>query len=157
MPKPWNENVRGTQVLPLINVDAGTIRVEAGPGTGKTFGLVRRVQRILHPDGLAVPGGDVLIVAFNRVIAKALKNEIAELLETSPHDGESVIRTVHPLCLEVIGTQPRLLLDHEREAILYDVLAEFPSLRAKYKKCKNAEQPLLYHEANHQFHPALWL
>ena len=40
---PWLENVRGTQVLPVINLDDATIRVEAGPGTGKTFGLVRRV------------------------------------------------------------------------------------------------------------------
>jgi superfamily I DNA/RNA helicase len=98
MPKPWNKNVRGTQVLPLINLDADTIRAEAGPGTGKTFGLVRRVQRILHPEGLAVPGGEVLIVAFNRVIAKQLKAEIGARLEESPHDGEPVIRTVHALC-----------------------------------------------------------
>jgi len=136
MPKPWNENVRGSQVLPLINLDAETIRVEAGPGTGKTFGLVRRVQRILHPAGLAVPGGDVLIVAFNRVIAKQLKDEISGRLESSPHDGEPVIKTVHSLCLDVIGTQPRLLLDHEREAMLYDVLAEFPALRQKYDTFK---------------------
>ena len=61
--------VRGTQVLPLINSDAQTMRVEAGPGTGKTFGLVRRVERILHPEGLAAQGRDVLVVAFNRVIA----------------------------------------------------------------------------------------
>jgi ATP-dependent exoDNAse (exonuclease V) beta subunit len=68
--EPWNEGVKGTQVLPLINRDAKIIRVEAGPGTGKTFGLVRRVQRVLHPGGLAVAGPDVLVVAFNRVIAK---------------------------------------------------------------------------------------
>jgi ATP-dependent exoDNAse (exonuclease V) beta subunit len=45
-------------VLRLINSDDEIIRVEAGPGTGKTFGLVRRVQRILHPDGLGVPGSE---------------------------------------------------------------------------------------------------
>ena len=37
---PWLVNIRGTQVLPIINLDDDTIRVEAGPGTGKTFGLV---------------------------------------------------------------------------------------------------------------------
>ena len=40
----WNDGVRGRQVLPLINQDAETIGVEAGPGTGKTFGLVRREE-----------------------------------------------------------------------------------------------------------------
>jgi hypothetical protein len=58
MSKSWNKGVRGTQVLPLINNDAETMRVVAGPGTGKTFGLVRRVERILHPEGLAADGQD---------------------------------------------------------------------------------------------------
>jgi hypothetical protein len=59
MPESWNKDVRGTQVPPLINSDADTIRCVAGPGSGKTFGLVRRVERILHPDGLATDGKDV--------------------------------------------------------------------------------------------------
>ena len=49
MPESWNVGVRGTQVPLLINLDADTIRCVAGPGSGKTFGLVRRVERILHP------------------------------------------------------------------------------------------------------------
>jgi hypothetical protein len=43
---PWDEGVRGTQVPVLINSDA-IIRCVAGPDSGKTFGLVRRVERIL--------------------------------------------------------------------------------------------------------------
>ena len=72
----WNEDVRGAQVPPLINSDADTIRCVAGPGSGKTFGLVRRVERILHPEGLAVDGHDVLVVAFNRVIARQLRDDV---------------------------------------------------------------------------------
>jgi superfamily I DNA/RNA helicase len=156
MSKPWNEGVRGTQVLPLINLDAKTIRVESGPGTGKTFGLVRRVQRILHPDGLGVPGKEVLVVAFNRVIAKQLQAEIATRLESSPHDGEPVIRTVHALCLEVVSTPLRLLLPHEREAMIYDVLTLFPDLTVTYETHKEAEQALRDHEARHAEHMELW-
>ena len=115
---PWHENIRGTQVFPIIDWDDGIIRVEAGPGTGKTFGLVRRVQRILHPFGLHVPGNRVLVVAFNRVIAKQLRQEIEKRLENSPHDGEPVIETVHALCLKVIGTELRIFLPHEREAMI---------------------------------------
>lgn len=122
MPEPWNEEVRGNQVLPLINRDAPIIRVEAGPGTGKTFGLTRRVERIVHPDGLGMSGNDVLVVAFNRVIAKDLQAAIDKRLEGGKHLGKPVIRTVHALCLQVIGRTLRLLLPHEREAMLYDVL-----------------------------------
>lgn len=55
--KPWLEKVKGDQVLEIINSDDDIILVEAGPGTGKTFGLVRRVQRVVHPEGLKCSGG----------------------------------------------------------------------------------------------------
>jgi hypothetical protein len=91
--QPWNHGVVNPQALPLINDDADTIRVEAGPGTGKTFGLVHRVQRLLHPDGLNEDGDTILVVAFNRVIAKDLEREILAGLEG-----------VHPYGLVVDGS-----------------------------------------------------
>src|SRR5687768_5473719 len=122
MLEPWNKGVRGTQVLPLINLDAETIRVESCPGTSKTFGLVRRVERILHPDGLNVSGKNVLIVAFNRVIAKQLRSEIEKRIKTSKERPGPMVRTIHGLCVQLVGEDIRLLLPHEREAMLYDVL-----------------------------------
>lgn len=110
MPDSWNEGVCGTQVPPLINLDADTIRCVAGPGSGKTFGLVRRVERILHPAGLGVDGHNVLIVAFNRVIARQLRDNICTRLNTFDHKHEPVIRTIHALCVEVIGEELRMLL-----------------------------------------------
>jgi len=156
MAESWNADIRGTQVLPLINEDASTIRVEAGPGTGKTFGLVRRVERILHPDGIGAEGSEVLVVAFNRVIAKQLGADIRARLRTFEHNGEPAIRTIHALCLEVIGEELRLLLPHEREAMIYDVLSEHPKLRAHFKRAKKAEQALRDHEARHVEHLDLW-
>lgn len=154
--RPWNQGVRGTQALPLINDDAPVIRVEAGPGTGKTFGLTRRVQRILHPEGLGARGSEVLVVAFNRVIAKQLENGINEALAVSPHDGSPSIRTVHALCLSVIGGDLRLLMDHEREAMIYDVLEQHPELRERLGRQPNANQALHDHEARHAQDVALW-
>jgi DNA helicase II / ATP-dependent DNA helicase PcrA len=156
MSEPWNKGVRGTEVLPLINLDRRIIRVEAGPGTGKTFGLVRRVQRILHPDGLGVAGPEVLVVAFNRVIAKQLKRDIAECLEQSDHDGEPAICTVHALCLQVIRTKLRVLLPHEREAMIYDVRTEHPKAVAEFKDFERIEQALALHEAGLEDHMMLW-
>lgn len=94
MTPTWLQGVRGEQVRPLIERDAEVLRVEAGPGTGKTFGLVRRVERILHPDGLSVHGRDVLVVAFNRVIAKQLEAEISSRLNSFEHHGNPTIRTI---------------------------------------------------------------
>ena len=153
---PWNANVRGQQVLPLINLDDETIRVEAGPGAGKTFGLVRRIHRLLHPDGLAVTGGNVLVVAFNRVIAKQLRADITEELTQFQHDGDPIIRTIHALCIEVIGGDLRLLMEHERDAMIYDIRHLFPVVREQFERVDDADQALKDHEAGNADHPALW-
>lgn len=154
--KPWHEGVRGTQVLPIIDLDDDTIVVESGPGTGKTFGLVRRVHRILHPHGLNVPGSRVLVVAFNRVIAKQLRGDIDKCLAGSSCNGNPIIYTVHALCLRVIGTDLRILLPHEREAMICDVLCEYPDLRSRFQRCEKAEQALHDHEAKHVEEMQLW-
>lgn len=156
MPKSWNEGVRGTQVLPLINSDANTIRCVAGPGSGKTFGLVRRVERILHPDGLGVDGHDVLVVAFNRVIARQLRGDIHARLKTFDYKQEPGIRTIHALCVEVIGEELRMLLPHEVDAMIYDVLQEYPAVAVLYDDFHETEQALRDHEAGHHDHLLLW-
>ena len=155
MTQPWLEGVQGTQVVPLINSDKTVVRVEAGPGTGKTYGLVRRVFRILHPDGLGVPAKDVLVVAFNRVIAEQLTDDIGRMLKNTGCEMPTV-RTVHALCAQVIGADVRLLLEHEREAMVYDVREAHPIIQDRYPKFKQALQALAEHEAKHQDHPELW-
>jgi DNA helicase II / ATP-dependent DNA helicase PcrA len=156
MPQPWNQGVSGTELLPLINLDADTIRCIAGPGSGKTFGAVRRVERILHPDGLAVDGRAVLVVAFNRVIARQLRDEIRSRLKTFDHKHDPVIRTIHALCVEVIGEDLRMLLPHEIEAMIYDVRQEYPAVAARYSNFHKTEQALRDHEAGHAEHLLLW-
>lgn len=157
MAEPWNIGVSGEQVKPLINADAKLIRVEAGPGTGKTFGLARRVVRIMHADGLAVPGRKVLVVAFNRVIANQLRIDIeAELARAGLTDDLPVIRTIHALCLEAISEPVRLLLLHEVQAMIYDVRESVPAIRGAYDDHRATEQALRDHEAKHEDHIALW-
>jgi len=156
MSESWNEGVRGTQVPALINADAATIRCVAGPGSGKTFGLVRRVERILHPAGLGVDGRNVLVVAFNRVIARQLRDDISARLRTFDCQHGPVIRTIHALCVEVIGEELRMLLPHEVDAMIYDVLQEYPEVAALYDGFNEAGQALRDHDAGHAQHLLLW-
>ena len=157
MPHPWDEGVRGTQVPILINSAAATLRCVAGPGSGKTFGLVRRVERILHPAGLGVDGRDVLVVAFNRVIARQLRDDIHARLNTFDCKHEPIIRTIHALCVEVIGEELRMLLPHEVDAMIYDVLHEYPEVAALYDGFDDAGQALRDHDAGHAQHLVLWM
>jgi superfamily I DNA/RNA helicase len=103
-----------------------------------------------------VPGSRVLVVAFNRVIAKQLQEDIDKRLVNSPHDGKPVIQTIHALCLKVINTYLRILLPHEREAMIYDVLCEYLVLHQKHKTYDGAEQALRDHEAKHREDMQLW-
>ena len=143
-------------MLPLINSDANTIRCVAGPGSGKTFGLVRRVERILHPEGLSVDGRNVLVVAFNRVIARQLRDDIDIRLKTFTYEHAPIIHTIHALCVEVIGEELRMLLPHEVDAMIYDVLQEYPPVKALYANFRETGQALRDHEATHAEHLLLW-
>lgn len=157
MPQPWNHGVRGTQLLPLINLDADTIRCVAGPGCGKTLGVVRRVERILHPEGRAADGRNVLVVAFNRVIARQLRDEIRARLKDLDIKYDPVVRTIHALCVQVIDEDLRILMSHEVKALIYDVREEFPAeVGERYEDFYKTQQALRDHEAGHAEHLALW-
>lgn len=72
---PWNAGLAGT----YLNIAAypGTpLRVVAGPGTGKTFALMRRVARLLEEG--AQPNR-ILAVTFTRTAANDLVEKLAAL------------------------------------------------------------------------------
>jgi DNA helicase-2/ATP-dependent DNA helicase PcrA len=137
MDAPWNTGVRGEQVLPLINEDGGCIRCEAGPGTGKTFGLERRVVRLMAPNGSNLPASGILVVAFNRVIAKDLRATIEKGLKETGYEGMPPrISTLHSYCLEQLNIKSRVLLPHEEDAMCYDLLRDSKEITELYKDHK---------------------
>ena len=106
----------------LAESDARFIRVLAGPGTGKTFGLKHRVRRLLE---LGVDPKRVLAVTFTRAAAASLRND----LNSEGFDAIEA-RTLHSLCFSVLqrqqtlqttGRHPRPLLDFERNPLLADI------------------------------------
>jgi superfamily I DNA/RNA helicase len=97
-----------------------------------------------------------LVVAFNRVIARQLREDIEARLKTVEHKHEPVIRTIHALCVEVIGEDLRMLLPHEVEAMIYDVREQYPAVAALYDNFYDTIQALRDHEAKHVEHIQLW-
>ena len=152
---PWTKDVRGTQVLRLINEDCPVFRVSAGPGTGKTYGLRKRVLRLLHPDGAGAKPDRVLVCAFNRVIAADLRNEIKK--ELAPFELDlPVITTLHALAAQIAGETPRFLLPHEVEAMLYDIRVIYPKMDGSFgSRQSNIMRALREHEAGLASHPGL--
>lgn len=152
---PWTRGVRGEQILPLICEDPPTLRVPAGPGTGKTFGLRKRVLRLLHPDGQGLAPDRVLVCTFNRVIRDDLEAAIRTELE--PYGLElPVIRTIHGLAAQLAGEAPRFLLPEETEAMIYDIRVVYPEIDEAYERRQSrVMRALREHEAGLATHTAL--
>ncbi len=119
------------------------IRVVAGPGTGKSFGLNRRVARLLEE------GQDprkILAVTFTRTAAQDLKNEIQSIGIAGA--DKVVAKTLHSFCfgllnkkdiIENTGRFPRPMLEFEQKPMLYDLDNSFGNIRDKQKKLQAFE------------------
>jgi DNA helicase-2/ATP-dependent DNA helicase PcrA len=70
----WDKDLDQASVAYKIAADAGNrIRVIAGPGTGKSYAMKRRVARLLEEK---VPPQKLLAVTFTRVAAEDLHREL---------------------------------------------------------------------------------
>ena len=132
----WSDGLEGP-ARNIAELDHTPIRVLAGPGTGKTFALMRRVARLLQ--GGATPNR-MLVCTFTRTAAKDLEGELARL----GVDGANDVRvgTLHAFCfgllgqdevLEATGRVPRPLLEFEERFLLEDLKSDFGGVR----KCRN--------------------
>ncbi len=76
----------------------GPAMVVAGPGTGKTLTLTRRIARLIEA-GLATPD-QIMAVTFTQKAADEMRRRIAGLLKNSA--DEPRIGTVHGLCYQFL-------------------------------------------------------
>ncbi len=148
----WHEGLAGP-ALNIAQADHSPLRVVAGPGTGKTFALMRRIARLLHT------GNDpesVFLCSFTRTAAADLQKAIKELMV----EGADKVRTgtLHSYCFEVLaktavfrvtGRVPRPLLDLEVRFLIEDVKGDpFGAVKDCRKRLKafNSAWARLQHE-----------
>jgi ATP-dependent DNA helicase UvrD/PcrA len=137
MPR-WNEGLEGPAV-DVAGAPETTLRVDAGPGSGKTFALMRRACRLLEE---GVDPRRVMAATFTRTSATDLKKALRAL----GVDGADSIRavTLHGYSFgllkrdDVFGwTQrhPRALLDFEQRFLLEDLVdPRFGGIRLKEER-----------------------
>ncbi|WP_168196071.1 ATP-dependent helicase [Novosphingobium sp. EMRT-2] len=101
------------------------MRVIAGPGTGKSFAMKRRVARLLES---GVAPKELLAVTFTRVAAEDLHRELQKLGVPGCEELEG--QTLHSLAmrilsrqhvLEAVGRTPRSLNTFEMKALICDI------------------------------------
>ena len=134
----WDKDLdKNSSAYEFASNDAKTIRVMAGPGTGKSFGLKRRIARLLEQ---GINPNRILAVTFTRTAAQDLKDEI-QSIEVNGAD-KVVAKTLHSYCFKMLqkreiitatGRYPRPLLDFELKPMLYDLDSRFGNINEKRK------------------------
>lgn len=134
----WDDDLAGP-ARNIAELDHTPIRVLAGPGTGKTFALMRRVARLLQSGARA---SRILVCTFTRTAARDLEGELTAL----GVDGAGAVRagTLHAFCfgllgheevLEATGRVPRPLLAFEERFLLKDLSrGEFGTIRDRRRR-----------------------
>ena len=94
---PWNDGLTG-RALQIASTTNTPLRVMAGPGTGKSYAMKRRVARWLE-EGVAPER--ILAVTFTRTAGDALKED----LEALGVAGCERVRagTLHSFCFRLLG------------------------------------------------------
>ena len=139
----WNTGL-DKDSLRIATTEASPLRVLAGPGTGKTFTLIRRVARLLEN---GVSPKQILVSTFTRTAAGDLRHELKRLNA----NGASSVRstTIHALCfnilsrnevLDITGRVPRPLLEYENRFLLEDLKdGDFGNIHQRRKRLKAFE------------------
>ncbi|OPY16702.1 MAG: DNA-dependent helicase II [Methanomethylovorans sp. PtaU1.Bin073] len=110
----------------FVTSEKSRIRCLAGPGTGKTWSIKRRVERLLLEK--EIPGNKIFVVTFTRLAAKQLKTELSAM--GVPGSEDIVASTLHSHALrilqheqaiEALGRYPRICFEYEKIPLYYDL------------------------------------
>ncbi|NUM79265.1 ATP-dependent helicase [bacterium] len=142
----WNDNLDGSAIA-IASSLAHRLRVMAGPGTGKSFAMKRRVARLLEE--AHVDPKRILAVTFTRVAADSLVSDLKEL----GIKNSDLIRaeTLHSFCFSVLsqnevlirlGRKTRTLITYvdkkvlqfEAKPLLFDLSSNFGGQKEKSRK-----------------------
>lgn len=136
--KRWDDGLTGA-ARDVAAAEASPLKVIAGPGTGKTFALKRRVARRLQEGSKPKR---ILAVTFTRMAATDLKNELTALGIEGCDEVDAL--TLHSLCfrmlgravvLESTGRDPRPLLAFEERFMIEDLTGDgFGGIRDRQRR-----------------------
>ena len=129
----WDENLdKNSDEYKFVASDAKRVKVLAGPGTGKSFCLKRRILRLLE-QRKADPS-KILVLTFTKVAADDLKSSVKELAKSEGIEASEVdkikVSTLHSLCRDLLqdassldknNYRTRMLQDFEIKTMLLDL------------------------------------
>ena len=129
----WDDGIVGVH-REIAADPARMLHVLAGPGTGKTFAMIRRVARLLAEG--AIPDR-ILAVSFTRTAARDLREQLTKLTDSGANEVRA--STLHSLCFSILSSQqafehtnrvPRPLLSYEVDCLEEDLKKAFGGKKA---------------------------
>ncbi|RWA97591.1 UvrD-helicase domain-containing protein [Mesorhizobium sp.] len=150
---PWSDGLTvGSPAYLIASSINARVRVVAGPGTGKSFAMKRRVARLLEE---AVEPAMILPVTFTRIAAEDLHRELVSMDVAGSASLRGV--TLHSLAMRMLmrrhvlgatGRIPRTLNGFELEPLASDLMAIHGGKKAvkKLKQAYEAAWSRLQHE-----------
>jgi len=158
----WEKGLeKNTPVYNFVTSNEKRIRVIAGPGTGKSFALKKRILRLLEAEDISPES--ILVLTFTKLSAKDLKTDLLKLSNENPSIkgiDKIVANTIHGLCYDFISKYPeispgrklRTLLDFEKESLLNDLDDKYGNRNKKKKRLNAFEAAVKTDEYDGQFY-----
>ena len=133
----WNDDLEGSG-LAFAGSRANRVRCLAGPGTGKTYSLMKRVQRLIEEED--IDPRRILVLTLTRTAADDLRRKLENL--QVPGANRVYTSTLHSFCfttllqeevLRITNRTPRLLANFERDILLKDLSDDLGTFTQKRK------------------------
>lgn len=114
----------------IIESDAYPMHVLAGAGTGKTFTMVEKTERLLES---GTPPDEILALTFTNKAADSMREKLVEKVDQRGYDIEAY--TYHAVCNELLSEfayhadiDPRfdVATEADKLQLIYEVLDELP-------------------------------
>lgn len=87
----FNEVFKTVQQLDVIEADRKeSFIINAGPGTGKTYTLIRKIENLISKQG--VEASEVVVLSFTNAVVKEVKERLASF--ANKDDGDRALRNV---------------------------------------------------------------
>ncbi len=103
MEETWADKLEG-KALEIVTSDARRQCVQAGPGTGKSYCMSKRILRLIQQR--KVKPREVLAVTFTRTAAADLKKSLNSALGDKHSNFWAT--TLHSLCFKILGNEKYL-------------------------------------------------
>lgn len=139
----WGTDLEG-QAKDIVESESSRLCVQAGPGTGKSFCMTRRLLRLIQQK--RVQPSQILAVTFTRTAATDLRKELEKTLGESQRGFRA--STLHSLCFNIVEEQrflevrnrtPRFLLNVTKAACLnFEAAPMLADLKAENEEYKGS-------------------